>query len=105
MSVERITRANKQVRYRVRWREHGRNRAETFDRLRDAQVFDGEVRRRRQLGILGMLDAGEETLDHYVAETWTPSHTAHLAARTVELYTYLYDRHISPQLGPIPIRD
>jgi integrase len=105
MSVERITRKSGTVRYRVRWREHGRNRAETFDRRRDAELFEGDVRRRRQLGTLARLDSGTETLDDYVSLTWTPTHAASLAPRTREVYALVYDRHISPHLGGLPVRD
>jgi hypothetical protein len=102
MSVERITRKSGAVRYRVRWREHGRNRAETFDRRKDAELFEGDVRRRRQLGTLAQLETGTETLDDYVSLSWTPVHGPGLAPRTREVYALIYDRHISPNLGAIP---
>jgi integrase len=105
MSVERITRKSGAVRYRVRWREHGRNRAETFDRRRDAELFEGDIRRRRQLGTLAQLDAGTETLDDYVSLTWAPTHAAGLAPRTRGVYAFVYDRHVSPHLGAMPLRD
>jgi integrase len=105
MSVERITRKSGIVRYRVRWREQGRNRAETFDRHRDAELFEGDLRRRRQLGTLAQLDSGTETLDDYVSLTWTPVHGTGLAPRTREVYALVYDRHISPHLGALPLRD
>jgi integrase len=104
MSVERITRKSGTVRYRVRWRENGRNRAETFDRRRDAELFEGDLRRRRQLGTLAQLDSGTETLDDYVTLTWAPTHAASLAPRTREVYALVYDRHISPHLGSLPVR-
>ena len=46
MSVERVTRESGRRVYRVRWREHGRNRARTFDRKTDAAVWDREIKRR-----------------------------------------------------------
>jgi hypothetical protein len=54
MSVERITRKSDARVYRVRWREHGRNRARTFDRRADAEAWDREVKRRQQLGVLAV---------------------------------------------------
>lgn len=93
--------------YRVRWREGGRNRQQTFDRRADAELLDADKRRRRQLGGLAteVVDAGRETLDEYVAEAWVPAHMAHLAPRTRSLYTWLYDTYISPELGGYALRE
>lgn len=101
MSVERRSGG----RWRVRWREAGRNRSREFERKRDAEAFDAEVRRRRQLGALATLDAGGESLDEFVAGTWAPNHAALLAPATQALYTHLYDRHIGPRLGATALRD
>jgi integrase len=70
MSVEKIRRAGGEVVWRVRWRQHGRNRARTFTTRRDAADFDAEVRRQRRAGSLGALDAGTEWLGEYVTESW-----------------------------------
>lgn len=40
MSVEKVTRTGGEVVWRVRWRQHGRNRARTFSTRRDARDFD-----------------------------------------------------------------
>lgn len=90
-------------RYVVRWREGTANRQRTFDRHGDAKTFESEVRRRRQLGTLTELDAGRETLDEYTTETWGPAHAAHLAPKTRKLYGWLYDSHIGPRVGPLPL--
>ena len=79
MSVHRTGRG-----YIVRWRDGARNRQRSFDRRSDAQRWDGEVRRRRQLGTLAQLDAGAITLDAYVTETWAPVFSPLLAPRTRE---------------------
>lgn len=104
MSVERIRRKSGPA-YRVRWRESGRNRARTFDARRDAELFEGEIRRRRQLGELANLDAGKEPLDDYVTETWGRLHLIHLAPKTRKHYAALYDLHVSPYLGQTPLRE
>src|SRR4051794_36698973 len=57
----------------VRYREGTRNRSRSFDRKADAQRYDAEVRRLQQLGTLASLDAGQETLDEFVTETWAPT--------------------------------
>jgi len=101
MSIEK-TRSGE---WAVRWRdEAGRNRSKTIGRKRDAEAFEAEVKRRARLGALDMLDAGTETLDQYVAATWIPTHAAHLAPRTRALYAALYDKHLGPRLGGVPLR-
>ena len=99
MSVHRTTTG-----WVVRWREGTRNRQRTFDRRADAQTWDAEVRRRRQLGTLATLDTGNVTLDGYVVEAWTPTFAPLLAPRTRETYSQSYDRHIAPTLGNLPLR-
>jgi integrase len=105
MSVEKLTRAGGEVVWRVRWRQHGRNRARTFSTRRDARDFDAEVRRQRRAGSLAALDAGAETLGEYVTGTWAASHAATLAAKTRLHYSSLYDYHLRPFLGSIALRE
>jgi integrase len=89
----------------VRYRESGRNRSRTFARKRDADHFDAEVTRRRELGGLVVLDAGRETLDDFVIGTWAPTYAVTLAPKTRQHYAQLYDHHIAPDLGDVPLRD
>jgi hypothetical protein len=42
----------------VRYRDGGHNRSRSFDRKADAERFDAEVKRRRQLGALASLASG-----------------------------------------------
>lgn len=105
MSVERVKRKSG-YRYQVRWRDaSGRNRARLFDTRADAEFYEAEVRRRRQLGGLQMLDAGAETLDDYVSNTWAPAYAALLATKTRTEYARQYDKHVSPRLGHIALRE
>ncbi len=53
----------------MRYREGARNRSRGFDRKADAEHFDAEVKRRRQLGALASLEGGRETLDDFVVGT------------------------------------
>jgi len=105
MSVEKVTRAGGEVVWRVRWRQHGRNRARTFSTRRDARDFDAEVRRQRRAGSLPTLDAGTETFGEYVTGTWAASHAATLAAKTQLHYASLYDYHLRRYLGSIALRE
>ena len=105
MSVEKVTRAGGEVVWRVRWRQHGRNRARTFSTRRDARDFDAEVRRQRPAESLAALDAGAETFGEYVTGTWASSHAATLAAKTRLHYASLYDHHLRPYIGSIALRE
>lgn len=105
MSVEKVRRSSGEVVWRVRWRQHGRNRARTFDSRRDAADFDAEVRRQRRLGGLAALDAGTETLGDYVTGTWAISHAVTLAPKTRLHYAALYDHHLRPYLAAVPLRE
>jgi integrase len=88
----------------VRYREGNRNRSRSFGRKGDAERFDIEVSRRRELGVLGSLDGGRETLDEFVTQTWAPTHGVTLAPKTRRHYASLYDHHIAPTLGPLQLR-
>lgn len=100
MSVHR-----KGSKWTVRYREGDRNRSRTFDRKLDADRFAAEVTRRRQLGALPTLDAGRDTLDDFVTGVWAPTHAVTLAPKTRHTYAGLYDHHIAPYLGHIPLRE
>ncbi|MEK6273161.1 MAG: tyrosine-type recombinase/integrase [Actinomycetota bacterium] len=106
MSVERVKRKSGEILWRVRWRDtRGRNRSRVLGRKRDAEAFDAEIKRRKRTGDLGALDAGRETLDEYVAGAWSRAHAAHLRPRTRQTYASTYDRHISPRLGGLRLRE
>jgi integrase len=91
--------------WEVRFRDGSRQRSKTFDRKADADVFDTEARRRRQLGTLASLTAGHQTFDRYVEDIWAPTYTPALAANTISGYTYLVDNQISPWLGLSRLRE
>jgi integrase len=105
MSVQKRTYARGRVRYEVRWRDSGgEHRSRTFDRKSDAKDFDADLRRRRRLGELDLLAAGRETLDSFAAEWWRLHAEPNLARSTRESYADLYDRHVLPRLGAVPLR-
>jgi integrase len=104
MSIHRLRRESGTA-FVVRWREGDANRQRTFDRRRDADLWNAEVRRRRQLGSLHTLDAGSETLHEYVTETWGPAHLPTLAQSTRVNYAAFYDHHVEPYLGRYALRD
>ena len=92
------------VAWRVRWLEGDRWLSRSFDLERGAQLLDAELCRRRRLGSLAALDAGTETLDTYVTGTWALTYPT-ISRKTAALYTKLYDAHIAPTLGPVPLRE
>ncbi len=105
MSVQRVQRRGR-VRWEVRWREQARHRSRLFERRGDAQVWDAEVRRRRQLGPLAVQQLtarGGPTLDQWIEQRWAPEHAVTLAQSTRERYANVYDCHIAEALGDVPL--
>jgi integrase len=47
----------------------------------------------------------QDTLDHYVAETWAKTHAVTLARSTARTYAGLYDLHIAPYLGQLKLSE
>ena len=83
--------------------EAGKHRSKLFDRKRDAVIFDGKIKERKALGELALLNAGKETLDQYVTESYWPA-TVRFAAKTREENRRTYRLHIEPGLGGWPLR-
>ena len=105
MSVERVVRGDGSVVWRVRWRQAGQNRAKVLGRKRDAEAFDAELRRRKRLGELALLDAGKQPLREFGKEWWRLYAEPNLARATLELYAMLWDTHILPRLGAVTLRE
>jgi integrase len=105
MSVEKVVRKDGQVVWRVRWRQAGQNRAKVLGRKRDAEAFDGEIKRRRRLGELGLMDAGNERLVDFGREWWTLYAEPNLSRSTLRVYAQLWDAHILPRLGQLKLRE
>jgi len=104
MSVHKRALRNQRTVWSVRWREGDRNRSRDFDRKRDAEVFDADLRRRRRLGDLDLLDAGRETLADFATEWWRVYAEPNLGAKTLRMYADLWDRHVLPRLGSLELR-
>jgi Phage integrase, N-terminal SAM-like domain len=90
--------------WRVRYREGNRNRSKTFDRKRDAEAFEDEVRRRRRLGTLADLDAGREVVADFAEEWWRVYARPNLAASTRRRYAEVWDAHLLPRVGSDELR-
>jgi hypothetical protein len=89
--------------WRVRWREGNRNRSKVVGRRRDAEAFDAEVRRRRRLGELALMDRGTESLADFVQEWYAKYAVPNLEPKTIDLYEWLLNAQILPGLGAVDI--
>ncbi len=104
MSIHKRTLPSGRIVWSTRWRDGDRNRARDFVRKRDAEAFDADLRRRRRLGELGLLDAGRETLADFAQEWWRVYAEPNLARKTRQVYADLWDRHVLPRLGGFELR-
>ncbi len=104
MEIQKRILASGAVRWRVRWRQGGRYRSQTFDRKGDAVTFGAELRRRQQLGTLTSMDMGRVTLGEYVLDTWCEAYASQLSPKTWMHYRQLLNKHILPSLGPYELR-
>lgn len=105
MSVERVERKDGSIVWRVRWRQAGRNRSKVLGRKRDADAFDAEITRRKRTGDLAHLDAGKELLSDFGDEWWRLYAEPNLARSTLNGYATIWDAHVLPRLGSIPLRE
>jgi integrase len=105
VSVERVKRKDGSVVWRVRWRQGGRNRSKVLGRKRDAEAFDAELVRRKRTGELAQLDAGKELLSDFAEEWWRLYAEPNLARSTLNGYASIWDAHVLPRLGSIPLRE
>jgi integrase len=94
-------------RWEVRWWEGGRGsvrRQRTFDRKRDADAFDREIRRRKQLDGIVQLERGRITLAELMEDYWALHAVPNLAPSTRTLYAHVWDRHLRPRIGGQQVR-
>src|SRR5437588_12354048 len=104
MEIQKRILASGAVRWRVRWRQGGRYRSQTFDRKGDAVTFGAELRRRQQLGTLTEMDMGRVTLADYVVGTWCEAYASQLSPKTWMHYRQLLNKHLLPPLGRLGLR-
>jgi integrase len=93
-------------RWQVKWREGDRQRSRTFDRKGDADTFDREVSRARQLGpkLLRELTAPQAiTLCEFVKTGWR-AHAAGMDPATRAKYKWALDFHLQ-ELLDVPLAD
>ncbi len=104
MSVERVQRKSGTV-WRVRWRENGQPRSRVMGSKRDAELFEADITRRKRLGQLAQIDAGRQTVAEFAREWWRVHVIPNLSPRTRETYAIVFDKHLLPRVGDLPLRD
>jgi Phage integrase, N-terminal SAM-like domain len=87
----------------LRWREAGRYASRTFDRKKDAEQFDADRRRRRQLGQAAIPE--DVSLRVFVKTYWRLHAIPNLADSTRDFYSRTLSNHIIPRLGDYGVRE
>lgn len=85
------------VEWEVRWREAGRDsrrRQRTFDRKGDAETFEREVKRRKQLGELAVWEKRNRTVRELGREWWAKYAVPNLAEHTLDGYERVLAGHM-----------
>jgi integrase len=105
MKPPRKVKRNRGHVWEVRYREGGRHRSRVFDRKADAEDFQADVRRRKQLGTLTQLHAGDQLLADFGVEWWRLHAEPNLQESTLRRYSRMWDRHVLPHLGRYRLRE
>lgn len=90
------------VQWRVCWREAGRGsrqRQRTFDRKRDADDFDREIKRRKRLGELALWGYRNRTVRELARQWWAKYAVPNLAELTLDGYEPVLSKHVVGRLG------
>ena len=91
--------------WEVRYRDGGRHRSKVFDRKADAENFQAEVRRRKQLGTIAHLHAGDDLLADFAVEWWRLHAKPNLEPSTLNHYSQVWDCHVLPGLGGYRLKE
>jgi integrase len=91
--------------WEVRYRDGGRHRSKVFDRKADAENFQAEVRRRKQLGTIAHLHAGDDLLADFAVEWWRLHAKPNLEPSTLNHYSQVWDCHVLPGLGRYRLKE
>ncbi len=85
----------------MRWLEGGKHPSRSFDRKGDADAFDLEKKRQRQLGALApTVMRSRITLAEFMADDWWPRYAIpNLADDTRRRYREVWGKHLLPRLG------
>lgn len=87
----------------MRWLEGEKRRSKQFARKRDAEVWDLDRRRRKQLGHAAIVE--DVILNEFVATYWRLHAMPILTERTRLQYKELWARYVQPRLGGYGVRE
>lgn len=96
----------KRGKWEVRWLEGGRHRSRLFERKGDADAFDREIKRRKQLGTIAPeVIQSRLTLAQFIEDDWWPRYAIpNLAADTRRRYLEVIATHLLPRVGDYELR-
>lgn len=105
MSIRR--RPDRNRGYEVRYREGGRERSRTFTRKGDAEVFEADVKRRRQLGpIAAGVIMSRITVAEFMEQEWWPRYAIpNLKESTRRRYLEVWGHDLLPRIGGYQLRE
>jgi integrase len=89
--------------WELRWREANRRRSRTFDRKKDAEDFEADRRRRKQLGRTAVPD--DMPLREFSKTYWRLHAIPNLAPSTRDFYLRALSNHIVPRLGDYGVQE
>jgi integrase len=104
MSIEKLE--NRGGQYLVRWREGGRRHSKLFKRYGDAEAFELDVKRRKQLGPLAAsVIMSKVTLAEFMQEEYWPRYAIpNLAEATQNRYLEAWGHDLEPRIGGYEVR-
>ena len=100
-TIQKYITDNDQIRWRVRWRDNGKQRSKSFDRQRLARDFMIKLEHDMRQG--AYVSPVKITVDAYL-DDWLPIHTQNLSDKTKLNYRSMIDRRINPYIGKIEIQ-
>jgi len=105
-SIKKRSTSKGEPRYDVRWRVNGHHSEKTFKKRADADIFRRKIESAEVAGVSIDLRGGSEPFGEY-AERWLTTRRrrdgAALAIRTRDLYRSLFDCHLLPAFGTVPL--
>jgi integrase len=90
--------------YEVRWRRDGVQRSRSFVRKEDAEAFELDQRRAKQLGAHAPATPSRDTLDTWLDEWWA-SESAGWAQATKVQWKHSLDKWVRPFIGKVRLAD
>ena len=108
MPPKKVTLSTGEERWEVRYLDSGREspgRKRRFLRNKDAEVFEVEIRRRKQLGDLAGSEWSRRSVGELAGDWFDLYVIPNLASRKRGDYQLMLDSHVIPRLGPLKLRD